>query len=318
MNNKVLVTGATGYLGKRLVVQLVNRGYQVIALTRQDIVNESTSVHYIKGDITKPLEIPEGIKVIFHCAGVIDKDNDALIKTNVHGTQNIVNAALAHDCLLIHVSSAGVVGNTLNHKINEDTPLKPRNLYEETKLEAEKIVLHAIDFGLRAYIIRPTIIFGIGRSPEKDSFLHLIHAIKKKRYFNIGNGIYNLIHVEEVIKAMLVLAESHLPNGSIYFINTPISFRQFARLIRKLSLGLDNNAPSFPYWLAYIIAAGLSGYSKMLGKKVPLNFSRLEALTDERIFSSERLMNETDYTPEKTLIEWITETYQLYIERKEF
>lgn len=317
MNNTVLVTGSTGYLGKRLVTQLVNKGYNVIGLTRQNIVDNPGPVHYIKGDITQPLEVPTGIKIIFHCAGVIDKDNDALIKTNITGTQNIVDVALKQKCVLIHVSSAGVVGNSLGNDINEKTPCNPTNLYEKTKLEAEKIVLRAVDNGLRAHIIRPTIIFGIGRSAEKDSFLHLIRAIEKKRYVTIGDGVYNLIHVEEVIKAMLVLAEDRVANGSIYFINTPISFSDFSILIRKLAFGLDNKAPSFPYWLAYIIATLLSFYSSISGRNVPFNFSRLKALTDKRVFSSERILTETEYTPEKVLREWIIETHELYSPKKQ-
>lgn len=317
MKTKVFVTGSTGYLGKDLVKQLVHEGYEVIGLTRQNALIDSESVRYVTGDITQPLAVPEGIKVIFHCAGVIDKESNVLIKTNINGTQNIVDAALKQKCLLIYVSSAGVVGHTQEKKIGEDTSCSPTNLYEQTKFEAEKIVLRAVESGLKARIIRPTIIFGIGRIPEKDSFLHLIQAIRKKRYVNIGDGIYNLIHVEEVIKAMLVLTEDRLPNGSIYLLNTPISFRQFARLIRKLAFGLDNDAPCIPYWPAYLVTALLSGYSTVSGKKAPLSYSRLNALVDTRVFSSERILNETSYTPEKSITEWITATYELYREIKQ-
>nr|WP_320148050.1 NAD-dependent epimerase/dehydratase family protein [uncultured Anaeromusa sp.] len=316
MNGKVLVTGATGYLGKRLVVQLRDIGYEVVGLTRRNSGNRIEGIEYITGDITQPIEFPSDIIIIFHCAGVIDEDDVAMIKTNVDGTRNIVNAACKLKCRLIHVSSAGVVGWPDTTEIDESTPCNPLNLYEKTKLEAEQILLQAVEKGLQAQIIRPTIIFGIRREGNKDSLFQFIQAIKDQKYFSIGNGVYNLIHIDEVVKAMIVLAETCLPSGGIWILNTPISFSLFVQTIRKLALDTERKVPSIPYGIAYLIAVILQYYSKATGRSVPLNLSRLKALTNNRVFSSARILSKTNYVPEKNVIEWIKESYVLYYEKR--
>ena len=130
--------------------------------------------------------------------------------------------------------------------IDENTICKPQNVYESSKYEAEKIVLDGITNGLQAQILRPTIIFGAGRNENKDSFLQLLRAMKRRTYRNIGNGIYNLIHVNEVVRVMRMLDSDAIPNGGIYFISTPIYFRDMDRIVKKETTGkseeLFNNA----------------------------------------------------------------------------
>ncbi len=311
-----LVTGATGYLGKRLVDKIVQEGKQVIALTRRNhsIFSSHSRVAVLNIDITSPFQIPPEASVVLHCAGVISKDSNSIREVNVEGTRHVVNAAKERGCLLIHASSAGVVGKTTAGVINEQTPCMPANLYEETKFQAEQIVLDAVQKGLQARIIRPTTIFGIGREPEKDSLLHLVRSIKKGTYRDIGDGVHNLVHLDEVVRVMLLLAREPLPNGGLYLVNTPISFRQFARIVRRVLLGTDTEAPSIPYTLAFGIAALFTVSSFISGRRGPLTFSRLHALTSRKIFSQEYLTATTPYRPERSLEEWISLVCKQYQE----
>jgi nucleoside-diphosphate-sugar epimerase len=298
----VLVTGATGFIGRYVTDCLIKEGLQVFALTRTDgegFALKNSGVEIINGDITNRLVIPDEVSTIYHCAGVIGREED-MWPVNVHGTQNAVEAAVDHNCRLIYLSSAGVVGRTTKKNVNEETPCNPDNLYEMTKFKAEEIVIQGIKIrGLKTQILRPSTVFGEGREPEKDSFFQLIQAIAAGRYRHIrkGNGIYNIIYAGEVARAMFMLDNDNITNGRAYFINTPVSFAEFALTV---SDSLKNNREkigNIPYVAAFAGAAVFSFMELLTGKKRGLTFSRLKALTDTRVFSQARLLNETDYRP---------------------
>lgn len=321
MEKSVAVTGATGFLGKALVSRLLAEGYRVIALTRRrELMFAGTprveqKLVYQYADLEGPFNLPEGVEVIFHCAGAIDGGKEKLVASNIVGTRNVVKAALDNDCLLVHVSSAGVVGDGVGSLVDEDTPCRPVNLYEQTKYEAEMIVREAVAFGLRAQVVRPTIIFGVGREPGTDSFLQLLRAIKQGRYFNVGDGIYNLVPLQEVAHVLVQLAETPLPSGGVFFVNMPISFRKFSRLVKATLIGSDTDAPSVPYGFALLAAYFLSVFGRVSGKPVPLTLARLKALTNKRVFNAARLTEQTSYRSERTLEEWIVTACRDYEEK---
>jgi nucleoside-diphosphate-sugar epimerase len=297
----VLVTGATGFIGKYVVPYLVEEGLRVFVLTRTDNVGKfvlNDDVEVLKGDITKKLIIPDEVSSIYHCAGVIEEE-DRMWPVNVQGTQNVVEAALEGRCRLIHLSSAGVVGRTTGKIIDEETPCNPRSPYEITKLKAEEIVKQGIMKGLRAQILRPTIVFGKGRNPEKDSFFQFIRAIAagKYRHINRGRGKYNIIYAGEVAHAMFVLDKDNIPNGRVYFINTPVSFFEFASIISESVKNCNEKTKNIPYIAAFGAAFAFSFLQLITGKKRGLTFSLFETLTDSKVFSQERLLNETEYGP---------------------
>jgi nucleoside-diphosphate-sugar epimerase len=313
----VLVTGATGFIGRYVTACLVREGLRVLALTRKkDAGSDFTNsdVEIINGDITNKLIIPDEVSTIYHCAGVIEGE-DNMRPVNVLGTQNVVEAAVDRACRLILLSSAGVVGRTAKKIVDEESPCKPDNLYETTKYEAEEIVRQEIKRGLKAQILRPTTVFGEGRQPGKDSFLQLIRSIIKGRYRHIrkGKGIYNIIFAGEVARAMFALDNDNIPNGKVYLINTPVSFSEFASIVSKSVGNNKEKIGNIPYIVAYTAAAVFSLMELFTGKKTGLTFSRLKALTDIRVFSQERLVNETDYSPFYRVDEYLEQLCSKYL-----
>lgn len=294
----VLVTGASGFIGKHLVDKLLGEGSQVYALTRKS--NSETDfdkrVQTVKGDITKQFYLPDEITTIFHCAGAISQ-KDLMESVNIQGTHNIVEAALERDCRLVHLSSAGVIGHIREVYIDEKTKCNPQNFYEKTKLEAEKIVKKAIGKGLMAQILRPTIVFGTGREPASDSFLQLVSAMKLGRYKQIGkgSGIYNIVHVNEVVRAMIALDDDTLSNGGTYFVNTPITFKDMFRIVQEETTGQSVEPMGVPYLFALGAVAAFSIVSALAGIKMPLTFSRLQSLTNRRVFMQQHLLDMTTY-----------------------
>lgn len=307
----ILVTGATGFVGRHLVSSLLNDGASIYAVTRRQGVlpSANSSIKIIMADIAERIDIPPDVTTIYHCAGVIENKN-YMAKVNIQGTANIADAALRIGCKLIHLSSAGVIGNNSSQLIDEGSLCKPKNLYEKTKYEAERTLAKFVSKGLKVCILRPTIIFGAGKSPSNDSFLQLISAIKVGRYMHIGKGqgIYNIVHVSEVVRALRVLEDNSIPNGQIFFINNPIYFADIVDVVKHAGYGKDKTVYNIPYPLGFCVAVLFSIVSKLTGKRMPFTFSRLKALANKQTFSQNRLLENTRYRPLKSIKEYIFET----------
>jgi nucleoside-diphosphate-sugar epimerase len=315
-NRAVLVTGATGFIGKYVVPHLLDEGLRVFALIPEDedhIFPANKAVEVVEGDIASPLRIPLEISAIYHCAGVIKREGE-MERVNVQGTQNVVEVAIGRDCRLIHLSSAGVVGNAKKTTIDEETPCYPDSLYEKTKYKAEEVIRQGINRGLKAQILRPTIVFGTGRAPQDDSFLQLIRSIASGNYRNIrgGSGIYNIVYAGEVARAMSALDDDAVPNGGVFIINTPIHFSEFASIICSAA-GKDNvKVGNIPYAAAFAAAGIFSLLYRLTGKNKGLTFSRLKALTERRTFSQDRLVRETSYIPLHSVHEYLKKVCEEY------
>jgi len=318
----VLVTGGTGFIGRHLVDNLVKDNEGVYILTRREnsYIPESEKVVKIKGDITDlhdlPGDITRDIKLIFHCAGVI-KDTKRMAEVNIHGTERVADFAIRHDIPLIHLSSVGVAGGLNRRLIDEDSPCMPANLYEKTKLEAEEIVKRFSKEGLKVCILRPTIVFGDGKDPADDSFFHLVSAIAKGNYFHIGDGrgVYNIVHVKEVVRAMRILAETDAFYGQTFFINTPITFQNFAKVVYLETHGEEPHFISIPAFMVYLLALSFSFLSLITRKRMPFGLSRYKAMTNKKTIEGKRILSLTPYRPEKGVEEYIREMVGLYKER---
>ncbi len=314
MNKKILITGATGYVGKHLVNSLVEKGYEIHILTRKEssIFLNNKNITVIVGDITDPLTLPKNIGTIYHCAGIINEPKE-MEKVNVLGTQNIVEIALENNCKLIHLSSAGIIGKTNATILDENTICNPQNAYERSKYKAEQIILEAIKNGLNAQILRPTTIFGIGQNPTKDTFWQLAKSMRTGLYRNIGHGIYNIVHIDEVIKALIMLNETDLPNGGIYQINNTITYKNMDILVKSLPPAVKIPTRQVPYFIAFIGVIIMSILCFVTNQKNPLTFSRLKALTNKKTYSQIKIMENILFKNNLPIEEYIKKVCIEYI-----
>lgn len=296
LNKKILITGATGFIGRHLVRALSQQGTHIYALTRtaSNIFDNDNNVEEFIADITQPITIPEGVTTIYHCAGVID-DLKNIEAVNIEGTRNIVAAALQKSCKLIYVSSAGMVGKTKEKILDERTSCNPHNAYEISKYKAEQIVLTGIKRGLKAHILRPVTIFGVKEHPEQDSFFHLLKSMRNGLYKNIGHGMYNIVHINEVVKALQILDETDIPYGSTHIVGNAIAYKDLDIFVKSIPPAVRKATANIPYPIAYAISITLSLFCPLVGKKNPLTLSRLHALTNQQIYSQEKLLKETGF-----------------------
>lgn len=168
---QVCVTGANGFVGRRLVETLSRRGYSIRVLTRRPDRRFSNNVEVVIGDLTSP-DCPLdrflfGCELLFHCAGEI-RDTKAMHVLHVGGTQRLLRAVAEQSVPggrkihWVQPSSVGVYGPPLGPAsteriVTEVTPPRPVGQYEMTKAKADELVLEASGAGaMTCSIIRPS------------------------------------------------------------------------------------------------------------------------------------------------------------------
>jgi NAD(P)-dependent dehydrogenase (short-subunit alcohol dehydrogenase family) len=262
------VTGATGFIGKRLVSLLLEREGDIHVLVRQQSVDKvrelwpDDRVKPVVGDLTQPLlgvdpTALQGISHVFHLAALYDMTATAEANdlANVQGTRNAVTLANALGGTLHHVSSVAVAGE---HRgiFREDFFDEGQKLptpYHRTKFESEKIVREEATVPFRVY--RPAVVVGDSRTGEMDKIdgpYYFFQAIKKVRHLIpewmplIGPelGYTNIVPVDYVAAALDHIAHQPGLDGQAFHLTDPRGIRvgealnAFARAGHAPQLGL--------------------------------------------------------------------------------
>jgi nucleoside-diphosphate-sugar epimerase len=249
----VLVTGATGLLGSKLLADLIIRGVKVRALTRsissrrrvlryhlQELDINDGSVEWIEGDITNYADVMDavsGIDFVFHCAGLVSFlpiEQDALRLINVQGTANIVNACLVHGVGgMCHVSSTAALGRSSIGIYDENSVWmsSPNNSrYAVSKYDAELEVWRGIEEGLAAVIVNPGIIIGPG-DWEHDSSAIFSKVAKGLKYHT--RGVNGFVSVDDVSRIMVRLMEKRVCGERFVLVGDNIPFKEVMEIIAE-------------------------------------------------------------------------------------
>ncbi|MCG8668048.1 MAG: SDR family oxidoreductase [Pseudomonadales bacterium] len=218
MAKTAFVTGSTGFLGLNIIEQLVNDGWEVLALRRSTSRTsdlDKFKVTQVEGDVTDKASLlkalPENIDVVFH--GAADTSmwalhNDRQMKINVGGTKNIVEAALEKKAKrFVHTSSIGAYGKLNGVTLTESTPsnaLESGINYYQSKYLAEQAVHDGIKQGLDAVILNPAQIVG----PYDYNYTPLIfRSLLKGQMKRVPRGNSVCGHVRDYAKAHVVAAD---------------------------------------------------------------------------------------------------------------
>ncbi len=240
---RVLVTGASGLLGSKLVAELVSRGYEVVAIhNRNPVMLEHEKLVKIKLDITNRTLLEDLIlrarpDVIIHCAAYTDvdgceRDKEWAWRVNVEATRSIVRAARVVRSYLIYVSTDYVFDGEKGMYREDDVP-NPVNYYGLTKLIGEELV-RASD--LLYTIVRPSAIYGVGGS--KKSFAEYVaeKLSRGERVRALVDQFVSPTHNTLLAKTIVEIVEMR-PMGTIHVAGERMSRYEFAIRIAK-ALGL--------------------------------------------------------------------------------
>lgn len=207
----VLVTGATGFIGGRLVEHLVRtHGANVRALVR-NFANAPRlarfNVEMIPGDLRSADSVDRavaGCDVVFHCAYGNGGDDTARRDVTVGGTQTLLDAALRHGVRrFVHTSTFTVYGDPPSGEIHEELArTRTGAIYGDTKIDAEALALSYCNKGLSVCAIQPTIVYGPYASTWTVKPLEQL-ATGRVILVNDGSGCCNAVYVDDVVDAML-------------------------------------------------------------------------------------------------------------------
>jgi nucleoside-diphosphate-sugar epimerase len=275
---KVLVTGATGFLGKALARRLQSRGDEVTALGRNTIVLaelEKEGIRPCRADLADGETIKaacHGHDVVFHAGALSSAWGPARLfyEANVIGTQNVIaGCEAARVRRLVYVSTPSIYFRFESRlDVREDAPLPAVavNEYARTKLLAEQEVDRAFTRGLPVISIRPRAIFGEG---DNAILPRLINRLQTGHMRVIGDGqnITDLTYVENVVDALLLCANApeallgykyNITNGE------PLPLWD---LIRKVCEALGYEFPRRR--ISYPVALGLATGMEMVNSLLP-------------------------------------------------
>ncbi len=280
-DTNVLVTGAAGLVGNELVKQLLDAGYHVKATYHSSpviISHPNLTIHQCDIlDVSLLEEVMEGITHVYHCAAVVSFQQGGrlhLFKTNIEGTENVVNACLAARVKkLVYVSSVAALGIMRNGElITEEmnwTEETSNSMYAKSKYLGELEVWRGIGEGLQAAIVNPTIILG-GDSWESGSSAIFKSAYNEFPWYT--QGVNGFVDVRDVARAMILLMNSEI-SGQRYILNAEnLSFKEIFSLMAK---GFEKKPPSkkvTPFiaeliWRLEAIRSAFTGKKRMITKE---------------------------------------------------
>jgi polyketide synthase/oxidoreductase len=296
----ILVTGATGFIGRHLTRRLLESGSSVRVVTRNPErlpFEWAGRVETVRGSLLDSgvrEAATKGVSLIFNLSGET-RDPSSMQAVNVEAMRGLAGAAVAAGVKrIVHVSSVGVIGAVGSGVVTEETPCRPRNTYERSKLAGEQVVLACAQGGrIEAVIVRPTIVFGEGTARPGDSFLEWLRAVQRGRFVFIGaKAVANNVYVGDVVEAMLQLAECPVSGPVTYIVADPAPMRDFVGAMAQ-ALGVPAPTKSVPLWAAYLAGAGLEVAHRLVGAPAPLTRARVRALSSETFFSGDKLRKQT-------------------------
>ena len=251
----VFVTGGTGLLGGYLLRELLKRGEKVKALFRNGMPwlltrEETEAIEWIRGDIFDVVllnELCKEAEEVYHCAGLVSFNpsrKDELMRVNVQGTANIVNACIAGEVKkLLHVSSVSALGRKRNNTtVTEEAKWSEENNlsgYGKSKYYAELEVWRGVSEGLNAVIVNPTIILGVGNWDD-SSAATFKNAYQEFPFYT--EGISGFVDAADTAKCMIELMKSDISGERFIISAENLGFRD---IFTKMATNFGKNPPKW-------------------------------------------------------------------------
>jgi dihydroflavonol-4-reductase len=320
------VTGATGFTGGHLAQYLAGRGDEVRALVRpKSLARFDASAlpkHGVRpreGDLTDAGSLGramEGVEVVYHIAATYreaGQPDSAYRAINVDGTRNLLEVAKAFNVRrVVHCSTGGVHGHIADPPANEDAPFNPGDVYQETKLAAEKL---AREFGaandLDVVVARPIGIYG----PGDTRFLRMFKGLARGRFPMIGSGqaFYHLTYIDDLIEGFRLCGTVPAATGRTYILAGPryTTLEQLVHLVAKeLQVAPPRvHLPVWPFWTAGLLCEMICVPLRI---EPPIYRRRVDFYTKSRAFDTTRASTELGFSPKVDLEEGIKRTADWY------
>jgi nucleoside-diphosphate-sugar epimerase len=308
----VLVTGATGCLGRHLVDRLIADGTLVRALVRPSSDTrhlEQRGVEILRGSLVDDRDIRQavsGVDVVYHLGGLVvddrpDDTSDALWmqirETNVDGTQYLALAsAHAGARRFVFCSSVRIFGFGNQMRWHEDDPRTASDLYSRGKSLAEHGLLRiGRDTGLEVVNIRPRFIYG---NHDRYVIPKLVKQVRKGWIPLVGgDAICDVVYVEDCVQALRLAAERPVAGESFNITSGEcLSLRDIFEHVAA-ALRQPIHFVSLPGPLVFALASVIEGGARVGGRRPPLSRAQLRWYLNDHHFSISKARRELGYAP---------------------
>lgn len=307
---RVLITGATGFIGSRLALRCLKRRDDVRILAEVNNSSEDENRNLLKqagaelilGSVTDAGSVARavnGVELVYHLAAAQHEANVAdkhFWEVNVGGTERLLEASAGAGVQrFVHGSTIGVYGSAAEGELDENSPAKPDNIYGVTKYEGEKLAL-SFHEKLPVVVARISETYG----PGDQRLLKLFKAINQGVFFMIGDGLnkHQLIYVDDLVEGLLLAAEAPDAIGQV-FVFAGREVLTTREMVTAIARALDRPASKLqtPLWPFSVAALLLEKTLRPFGIQPPLHPRRLDFFRKSFLFSSKRAAQALDFVP---------------------
>src|SRR5215213_2019034 len=324
---RLLVTGGTGFIGSHLAAEGRLQGAEVVAFGLTDRPEEKANAdllsgmgaEVISGSITDAelcRNAARGATHIFHLAVAMregGKSDEFFESINLDGTRQLLEAASAQRVeRFVYCSTIGIYGHRAPGITNEDSPLSPGNIYERTKLSAERLVLEFADkCKLSSVALRPADVYG----PRDQRLLKMFKGVSQGKFplFGGGQGRRHMVYVDDVVSAFFKACERDgaLDQGLIIAGPGSSTLRE---LLEEVVRATGSKRYGFRLPLAPMlgVAAVVEDVCAALKLDPPIYRRRMDFFHSDSEFDTSRARRVLDWEPTVDLREGIRRTLEDY------
>ncbi len=324
---KLLVTGGTGFIGSHLAEEGRRRGADVVVLGLTDRPEEQANAELlsrlgaeiVSGSITDAelcRRAARGATHIFHLAVAMregGKSDEFFETINLDGTRHLLQAATTERVQrFVYCSTIGIYGHRAPGATKEESPLAPGNIYERTKVAAERLVRDFVDnCALPAVVLRPADVYG----PRDQRLLKMFKGVSRGRFplFGGGEGRRHMVYVDDVVSAFFKACERDeaVGEGLIVAGPRPCTLRE---LLDRVAAVTGSKRYGFRLPLAPMlgVAAVVEDMCAALAIDPPIYRRRMDFFHSDSAFDTSRARRVLGWEPRVDLEEGIRRTFDDY------
>jgi nucleoside-diphosphate-sugar epimerase len=327
VTKRLLVTGGTGFIGSHLAESARKSGREVRVLGMTDVDADRKNAEYLEslgveiyaGSVTDRdlcTAAMQDVSDVYHLAVAMREggmSDEGFTNTNLKGTQYLLDAAVNNSVdRFIYCSTIGIFGHRVPGITSERSDFNPGNIYERTKLEAEKLSLSYFEKqNLPVVVLRPADVYG----PRDQRLLKLFGAVSKSRFplFGNGQGRRHMVYIDDVVSSFERALESKEAIGKAFIIAGPevCTLRQLIELVREAA-----GASSFGYRLPLspmlILAGIVEDVCSVIGVSPPIYRRRMDFFHSDSEFDISYAEKVLGWTPKVALKEGVEMTMKSY------